>query len=87
MLLSINKVAHGIGMQNQYLYARVYDGIVKGELSSGNDYHSDEAKVEINSLLEWVHTRYPDYWGEKQYKESVNFLNNLLKGKNGKESI
>lgn len=87
MLLPVNKVAHGIGMQNQYLYSRIYDGVVEGVKHPSHDYHSDDAKVEINSLLKWVHTRFPDYWGEAQYKDAVSFLNNLLKDKNGKESI
>jgi hypothetical protein len=81
MFRPINEIAHGIGMQNQYLYRYVYDGAIKGITNPpSHDYHSDKAQVELESLLQWIHSRYPDYWSKEQYEKAVTFVQQQLAG-------
>jgi len=79
MLKPIREIAHNIGMQNQYLYKYVYDGDIEGVTNPpSHDYHSEKAMVNLESLLKWIHTRYPDYWSEKQYNRAVTFVQQQL---------
>lgn len=79
MLIPINQIAHDIGMQNQYLYGYVHDGSIKGQtVPPGHDYHSDNALIELESLLAWIHTRYPDYWRKDRYENAVKVVEQRL---------
>jgi len=79
MLKPIREIAHNIGMQNQYLYKYVYDGDIEGVTNPpSHDYHSEKAMVNLESLLAWIHTRYPDYWSKKHYESAVTFVQQRL---------
>ena len=79
MFQPINKIAQGIGMQNQYLYRHVYDGDIKGITNPpSHDYHSDKSQVELESLLQWIHGRYPNYWSKERYEKAVTFIQQRL---------
>ena len=54
MKLPINKIAHLIGMQNQYLGHAVYEGRVTGEVVKGGNYHHDESWVDTESVKDYL---------------------------------
>jgi hypothetical protein len=79
MLKPIREIAHNIGMQNQYLYRYVLDGDIDGVTNPpSHDYHSEKAMVNLESLLVWIHTRYPNYWGKEHYESAVTFVQQQL---------
>ncbi len=75
----INQIAHGIGMQNQYLGNAVYDKKVIGALISGGNYHSDESWVDVDSVKEYVKWKF-DNWviSKDHYEKAMEFLNNII---------
>jgi ribosome maturation protein Sdo1 len=76
--LPINKVAHGIGMQNQYLSHAVREGKVVGEIHR-EDYHSDLSWVDIQSVQEYVDWRLENWViSKEQHKVYTQFLKGLL---------
>jgi hypothetical protein len=78
MRVPINKIAHGIGMQNQYLSQAVRDGMVIGEIHN-EDYHSDKSWVDVQSVKEYVDWRYKNWViSKEQHQKYSDFIYNLL---------
>jgi hypothetical protein len=55
--IAINKIAHEIGMQNQYLGLAISQGKVEGKVVDGGDYHHDNSWVDTDSLRAYLKFR------------------------------
>lgn len=78
MRLPINRVARGIGMQNQYLSQAVREGKVIGEIHN-EDYHSDLSWVDLQSVREYLEWRYKNHViTAEQYQRYTQFLDQLV---------
>jgi hypothetical protein len=77
--LQITQVAHGIGMQAQYLSYAVRETKVVGAIAPNGDYHSRNSWVEVQSVKHYIQWQYANYMiGKEQYDSDISFLDKLL---------